>query len=62
MGQLSVLKFTQPQRGTVQLVEGSKLQYNASAEGGDFMDWFTYWIKDSKGAASNGATVNINCK
>jgi hypothetical protein len=57
-GKLSILKFDQPTRGTVEWL-GGKFRYNASSEGGEFADKFTYWVKDTKGAESNGATVYI---
>jgi hypothetical protein len=57
-GQLSIREFTQPSRGSVQLLRGM-FQYNASTEGGEFTDSFTYWVKDPKGAVFNAATVFI---
>ncbi|WIA16378.1 hypothetical protein OEZ85_013074 [Tetradesmus obliquus] len=58
-GKLSVSEFMQPKRGSVQMVKGGMLLYNASLEGGEFADSFAYWVKDARGAESVAGTVHI---
>jgi hypothetical protein len=52
-GKLFISKVMQPDRGTVELLNG-KIRYNASSEGGEFEDKFVYYVQDTKGAEATG--------
>jgi hypothetical protein len=48
-GQLSIAQVEQPDRGTVEVIDG-RFRYNASSEAGEFEDKFAYFVQDTKGA------------